>query len=210
MKCSYTNFTGYGCIKVILDQKFQAAIFSCLKGNTTEEGYVPWAFCLVWQHWNGNRTYSEKFWSASNQTRNSSTDWGCGCNYTWQPEAEVSKCNYCYNGTSDHNIIGGPLGTKDTLYYHAPVDTEAWDGLFPNGTSALKGHYWICGQYAYSKLPQNWTGICYVSYTRSLFFLLPQVQGNTLGIKVYNDSIREERSIDTSLTRGSIPTWGKK
>ncbi|KAG6936019.1 endogenous retrovirus group 3 member 1, partial [Chelydra serpentina] len=72
----------------------------------------------------------------------------------------------------------------------------------------LKGHYWICGQYVYRRLPPNWSGICYVGYIRPLFFLLPQIQGNKLGIKVYDDLIRERRSVDPALTAGSSQTWG--
>ncbi|NXQ19771.1 ENR1 protein, partial [Peucedramus taeniatus] len=53
------------------------------------------------------------------------------------------------------------------------------------------------------------SGICYVEYIRLLFFLLPQVQRNQLGIKVYDDLIREKRSINVSLVGGSTQKWGK-
>lgn len=46
-------------------------------------------------------------------------------------------------------------------------------------------------------------------HIRPLFFLLPQVQKNQLRIKVYDDLIREKRSIDTSLVGGSTQKWGK-
>ncbi|NWR25545.1 ENR1 protein, partial [Emberiza fucata] len=61
----------------------------------------------------------------------------------------------------------------------------------------------------YCRLPSNWSGICYARYIRPLFFLLPQVQGNQLGIKVYDDLIRENWSIDAVLTGGSTQKWGK-
>ncbi|NXH43869.1 ENR1 protein, partial [Dicaeum eximium] len=86
---------------------------------------------------------------------------------------------------------------------------ENWKGPFANRTWALKWHYWICGQYAYCRLPPNWSGICYMGYIRTLFFLLPQVQGNQLGIKAYDDPIREKQSIDLSLVGGSTQKWGK-
>ncbi|KAG6938119.1 endogenous retrovirus group 3 member 1, partial [Chelydra serpentina] len=43
-----------------------------------------------------------------------------------------------------------------------------------------------------------------------LYFLLPQAQGNKLGIKVYDDLVREKRSLDSTLTAGSSQTWGAR
>ncbi|NWT29304.1 ENR1 protein, partial [Cardinalis cardinalis] len=80
---------------------------------------------------------------------------------------------------------------------------------FANGTWALKGHDLICVQHAYHRLPPNWSGIYYVGYTGPLFFLLPQVQGNQLGIQVYDDLIREKQSIVASLAGGSTQIWRK-
>lgn len=42
-----------------------------------------------------------------------------------------------------------------------------------------------------------------------MFFLLPQVQRNQLGIKIYDDLFREKRSIDLSLVRRSTQNWGE-
>lgn len=146
---------GYGCLKVMLDPKLQIDILTSQKANTNRvvEKYPKRVFHWIWQHQNGTKAYFEKFWSATNQTRDRHANWDWGCNCTWQPEAEVWRCNYCNNGTSKLRIVGGPLGIKDIIYYHATVDRKDWDGPFPNGTWALKGHYWICGQYAYHKLP---------------------------------------------------------
>ncbi|NWV15277.1 ENR1 protein, partial [Ptilonorhynchus violaceus] len=139
--------------------------------------------------------------SKSNQTA-----WGCKCR--WKPCVGAWKCKYCdsYGGAT---IVGGPLGPGNTLYFDQPIDDKRWEGPFANGTWALKGHYWICGQHAYRRLPPDWSGICYIGYIRPLFFLLPQVQGNQLGIKIYDDLIREKRSVDTSLAGGSTQKWGK-
>ncbi|NXF14341.1 ENR1 protein, partial [Smithornis capensis] len=68
---------------------------------------------------------------------------------------------------------------------------------------------WICGHTAYRWLPANWTGICYIGVIHPLFFLLPNVVGNELGVKVYDDLHREKRSIDTSLVGKSSQSWGK-
>ncbi|NXG77090.1 ENR1 protein, partial [Baryphthengus martii] len=75
----------------------------------------------------------------------------------------------------------------------------------------LKGHYWICGNYAYKALTANWSGICYVEVIRPLFFLLPETGENYLGVQIYDDLKREKQSkiIDTSLTDGSSQSWGK-
>lgn len=118
------------------------------------------------------------------------------------------RCNYC-DSYDRATIVGGPLRPGSKLYFDPPIDDENWKGPFANGTWALKGHYWICGQYAYRRLPPNWSGICYAGYIRPLFFLLPQVQGNQLGIKVYDDLFREKQSIDLSLVRRSTQKWGE-
>ncbi|NXB06480.1 ENR1 protein, partial [Cnemophilus loriae] len=86
---------------------------------------------------------------------------------------------------------------------------EGWNGPFVNRTWTLQGHYWICNQHAYRRLPPNWSGICYVGYIRPLFFLLPQIQVNQLEIKVYNNAIREKQSIHASLAGESIQKWRK-
>ncbi|NXQ36183.1 ENR1 protein, partial [Alaudala cheleensis] len=124
------------------------------------------------------------------------------------PHVGAWKCKYC-DSYGRATIVGGPLGPGRKMYFDPSIDDENWEGPFANGTWALKGHYWICGQYAYHRLPPNWSGIGYVEYIIPLFFLLPQVQGNQLGFKVYDDLIREKRSIDTSLVGGGTQKWGK-
>ena len=83
------------------------------------------------------------------------------------------------NGPSDH-----PLGVGNSTYYQS---SQTPTGLFENGARALKGHYWVCGQCAYKMLPANWTGVCYMGVIHPLFFLLPEDEGNGLGVKVYDD-----------------------
>ncbi|NXL25570.1 ENR1 protein, partial [Setophaga kirtlandii] len=83
------------------------------------------------------------------------------------------------------------------------------DGPFANGTWTLKGHYWICGQHAYHGLPPNCSGICYMGHIRLLFFVLPLVQGNQLGVNICDDLIREKQSIGAALAGESTPKWGK-
>ncbi|NWW87440.1 ENR1 protein, partial [Rhynochetos jubatus] len=139
--------------------------------------------------------------SSHNQSK-----WGCNC--VWKKASGAWKCKYC-DQYGEHTVVGGPLGPASTLYYEQPVDSETWEGPFANGTWALKGHYWICGQHAYRRLPPNWSGICYVGYVCPLFFLLPEDEGKGLGSKVYDDLQWFRWSIDTSITSGSSQTWGK-
>ncbi|XP_068019987.1 endogenous retrovirus group 3 member 1 Env polyprotein [Melanerpes formicivorus] len=109
-------------------------------------------------------------------------------------------------GRWNHVLFPNPLGMTNSTYFQMPTTPT---GLFENGTTALKGHYWICGHRAYKKLPRNWTGICYVGLIHPLFFLLPGGEGNALGIKVYDNLGKRKRSISTHLTRGSGQQWGK-
>ncbi|NWH99618.1 ENR1 protein, partial [Tichodroma muraria] len=124
-----------------------------------------------------------------------------------KPHVGAWKCKYC-DSYDEATIVGGPLGPGSKLYFDPPIDEENWEGPFANGTWAFKGHYWICGQHAYHRLPPNWSGICYAGCIR-LLFLLPRLQGNQLGIKVYDNLIREKRSIDAFLAGGSSQKWGK-
>ncbi|XP_030432327.1 uncharacterized protein LOC115658016 [Gopherus evgoodei] len=199
VKCSYQHDTGPGCRAVGQDGFFDALFLSCQQDNTTSKEHVVRWFQWAWQHYNGTRTHFKHFWSNTKNPK-----WGCNC--IWKSGAGAWKCEYCAPDGS-HDIVGGPLGSASDLYYEEPLDPETWDDPFANGTWALKGHYWICGQYAYRRLPPNWTGVCYVGYIRPLFFLLPRISGSKLGIKVYDDLIREKRFVDSSLTTGSSQKW---
>lgn len=139
--------------------------------------------------------FFKRFWSARNMT---SREGELSRNCEWESSAGAWRC--IYMSTNGANIVTGPLGNENTLYFHAPRNKRERDGPFPNGTWA---HYWVCGKQAYKRLPKDWSGICYVGYIRPLFFLLSQIQGNHLGIKLYDDLNREKRSIDASLAGGS-------
>lgn len=158
----------------------------------------------AWQHSDGTRTGFSKFWSATNPTKNNK-----GCNCKWYQEVGAFECDYCHR-YGYNSIVGGPLGPENTTYYERPEDNETWGGPFANGTWALKGHCRLCGQHAYWRLPLNWSGIRYIGYTKPFFFLLSQAQGNQLGDKVYDELIREKQLTDTSLTKGSSQSWGKR
>ncbi|NWQ80569.1 ENR1 protein, partial [Columbina picui] len=99
-----------------------------------------------------------------------------------------------------------PLGTSNTTYFQTPWTPT---GLFENGTRALKGHYWVCGQHAYKLLPVNWTGVCYVGVIRPLFFLLPEGNDRNLGVRLSDDLSRSKRSVNTAIAGGSGQMWGK-
>ncbi|XP_030423775.1 endogenous retrovirus group 3 member 1 Env polyprotein-like [Gopherus evgoodei] len=203
VKCSYWNHRGDGCKAVGLDGYFDALFLSCQRDNTTNKHHVVRWYQWAWQHLNGTRvTHFRQFWASTNSPR-------FGCNCVWKAGAGAWKCDYC-NPNVD-KFLGGPIESGNALYYEepGPADSpETWDGPFANGIWALKGHYWICGSYAYRRLPPNWSGICYIGYIRPLFFLLPQAQGNKLGVKVYDDLVREKWSLDSTLTAGSSQNWG--
>ncbi|XP_039383120.1 uncharacterized protein LOC120399180 [Mauremys reevesii] len=220
--CSYQLYdsddfaSSSSCNTIQQDKFFDNYLFlSCQRDNTTAKNHVIRLYRWAWQHYNGTRTtHFRQFWSSTTQPK------GGGCNCVWKMGAGAWKCEHC-NSKGESVLGGGPLGPGDHLYFEMPkyktnnwslspntTTPDPWDGPFANGTWALKGHYWICGQYAYRRLPPNWSGVCYVGYIRPLFFLLPLLQGKTLGVKVYDDLIREQRSIDSTLTAGSSQKWG--
>ncbi|XP_061438718.1 endogenous retrovirus group 3 member 1 Env polyprotein-like [Rhineura floridana] len=55
-----------------------------------------------------------------------------------------------------------------------------------NSWKALPGFYWVCGKYAYSKLPEPWEGTCTLGEVRPSFFLIPLSAGVRLGHPVYD------------------------
>jgi len=131
--------------------QFDGQILSCQCGNTTNEQHVVWVYRWRWQDENGKngkRVFFKHFWSAHNMTGRQRE---LNCNCKRKPNAGAWKCTY--TSTNGADIVTGPLGNKDTLYFHAPKGKEGWDGHFPNGTWALKGHYWVCGKHAYKRLP---------------------------------------------------------
>lgn len=206
VRCSFQHHTGEGCKAVGLDGFFDSLFLACQRDNTTSKKHVIRWYQWAWQHSNGTRvTHFRHFWSNTDRPRS-------GCKCVWKAGAGAWKCEYCAADGVPSSVMGGPfggpLGTGNHIYYERPLDPDTWDGPFANGTWALKGHYWICGSYAYRRLPPNWSGICYVGYIRPLFFLLPQNRGNTLGIRVYDDLVREKRFVDSTLTAGSSQAWG--
>uniref|UniRef100_A0A8C3PLP7 Uncharacterized protein n=1 Tax=Calidris pygmaea TaxID=425635 RepID=A0A8C3PLP7_9CHAR len=173
---------------------------ACQRDNTTSKKHVIRVYQWAWQNSNGTRTYFTKFWSATNRTTKER-----GCNCKWHPDAEAFECDYC-DSYGDLSISGGPLGSEDPLYYEAPQDDETWDGPFANGAWALEGHYWICGQRAYRRLPPNWSGICYVGYIMPFFFLLSDAQADGLGVQLYDELRRKKRS---AIEVGGTQKWGQ-
>jgi hypothetical protein len=53
--------------------------------------------------------------------------------------------------------------------------------------------YWICGEEAYTILPNNWFGSCVLGTIRPSFFLLPCRQGKKLGVSRCEESINRKK-----------------
>ncbi|XP_007663044.1 endogenous retrovirus group 3 member 1 Env polyprotein [Ornithorhynchus anatinus] len=124
----------------------------------------------------------------------------------WKGKQKLWKCQY------DHNYGAGPLGLVDQQYYPNIRDSENRTRIFKEKQPALKGHYWICGKTAYTHLPLNWTGVCYIGLIRPKFSFLPEQAGKHLAIPLYEEMGRLTRSIDTSLTQagnanGRVKEW---
>ena len=57
----------------------------------------------------------------------------------------------------------------------------------------LEGLFWICGRRAYSWLPPRWGGTCTIGVIQPGFFLLPDSQGDILGVPIYNNLRHREK-----------------
>ncbi|XP_060706563.1 endogenous retrovirus group 3 member 1 Env polyprotein-like [Hemiscyllium ocellatum] len=92
-------------------------------------------------------------------------------------------------------------------YAGMPGIREAWDGVARDsgGGLAPDGLFWICGDLAYSRLPEKWGGLCFLGIVRPEFFLLPRDQGADLGVKLF-DSL-QRRSGKLARKRRSASQW---
>nr|XP_020832184.1 endogenous retrovirus group 3 member 1 Env polyprotein [Phascolarctos cinereus]XP_020832185.1 endogenous retrovirus group 3 member 1 Env polyprotein [Phascolarctos cinereus]XP_020832186.1 endogenous retrovirus group 3 member 1 Env polyprotein [Phascolarctos cinereus] len=158
--------------------------------------YYDWAWRN--QTWSG---YFRKFWSKEDRTN---------------LDPEVENCNWkkknkqlwkCIYKDGDHiQFRGGLLGDRNIQYYPSRGNVSR---IFSKKQPALKGHYWICGLTAYTHLPTDWTGNCYIGLVRPKFFFLPEQEGKQLGKQLDDDLERDWRSIDSSIaSTGNANGWG--
>ncbi|NXY51632.1 ENR1 protein, partial [Ceuthmochares aereus] len=117
---------------------------------------------------------------------------------------------YCTSWVNNNpSFFISSLENENTTYFQFPKTAA---GPFANGVKAKKGHYWICGHTAYKQLPANWSGICYIGIIQPLFFLLPEVRGPQLGIRLY-DKLGNERiarnKLSVRLKIGGTQKWGE-
>ncbi|XP_067407688.1 endogenous retrovirus group 3 member 1 Env polyprotein-like [Emydura macquarii macquarii] len=100
------------------------------------------------------------------------------CESAYQYNETIRSTKWWTNGLSQQiNLTGtefekwiSQLGTQTISPWEAP-----------------KNIYWLCGTFAYAKLPPKWKGSCALGYIKPSFFLLPIETGNCLGVPVYKD-----------------------
>jgi hypothetical protein len=56
-----------------------------------------------------------------------------------------------------------------------------------------KGLCWICGEQAYTILPNNWFRSCVLGTIQPSFFLLPLRLGEKLGVYTYEERINRKK-----------------
>lgn len=71
-----------------------------------------------------------------------------------------------------------PIKFNITLLSYLNTTSEEW--VAPNNM------YWICGNLAYEKLPNNWSGSCVLGWIKPSFFFLPIQSRQMLGVPVYD------------------------
>jgi hypothetical protein len=71
---------------------------------------------------------------------------------------------------------------------------------------ALDGLFWICGKRAYTELPRTWKGSCTIGVIQPEFFLLPNHQGEQLGVPLFETlGSRIKRDLEV----GDQQRWGE-
>ncbi|NWY72864.1 ENR1 protein, partial [Erithacus rubecula] len=66
-----------------------------------------------------------------------------------------------------------------------PTISKYWENPLETQISYWKAPsylFWICGDQAYTLLPDDWTGICTVGIIKPAFFLLEKESGHHLGV----------------------------
>ncbi|XP_072885812.1 endogenous retrovirus group 3 member 1 Env polyprotein-like [Hemitrygon akajei] len=125
-------------------------------------------------------------------------------NITWWPEEPTwyitrepyGSCEAIGNSSNLWNCSGTNPSEG------VPRVREVWKEA-KKGGFAPEGLFWICGNQAYTKLPLDWAGVCFLGLIRPEFFLLPQEDDQKLGIKLFDSLRREKREI-------KMGEWGDK
>uniref|UniRef100_A0A803WDV1 ENR1 protein n=1 Tax=Ficedula albicollis TaxID=59894 RepID=A0A803WDV1_FICAL len=74
-------------------------------------------------------------------------------------------------------------------YWENPLDTQAVNWRAPPYL------FWICGNRAYTQLPNDWTGICTVGIIKPAFFLLERNSEQHLGVPLYDQLRKGTRNL---------------
>lgn len=83
-----------------------------------------------------------------------------------------------------------------------------WENLTKESNwKAPENLYWICGNKAYSELPQDWSGACVLGTLKPSFFLLPLGNREELGVSVYTGPKRKRRSSSLKIGNWKDNEW---
>ncbi|XP_061440825.1 uncharacterized protein LOC133364399 [Rhineura floridana] len=147
----------------------------------------------VWHHLNGTVVSGfQNYWAVINHTKP-----GCVCK--WKNETGLWRCMVTQGGASL-----SPLGNGS---YYIPYQINK--SMFNReALPALKGHYWICGSIAYSILPINWTGTCYIGIIQPQYAIKGGGLNPLIPVFYEEQSVKRKWAIDTSLTKGQGNGWG--
>lgn len=131
----------------------------------------------------------------------------------WQPEPPAGYWSH-EKGTNWHEKIGlcwnkgsgvNPYQSLEELggYWNEPEKTKI-------KLKAPNGIYWICGEKAYSELPQKWKGSCTLEVIRPVSFILPRSESSLLGAPQYKTLDRKKREIKKFSIVGGSQTWDEE
>jgi hypothetical protein len=97
--------------------------------------------------------------------------------------------------------------TEANPFQGIPEIVKYWDHL----TSTAPGWWkmpdeliWICGKWAYSRLPPTWTGSCSIRIVQLGTILLPNSQGEQVGVPLFETL---ETGMKKSLSVGRNQRW---
>ncbi|XP_069761031.1 endogenous retrovirus group 3 member 1 Env polyprotein-like [Narcine bancroftii] len=122
--------------------------------------------------------------------------------FTWFPKPQtwflstVFKTNCLPLSNSSIQFWNCTTSTITGPYQSNPVLKRVWErgyGVSPNGL------FWVCGNKAYTRLPSQWSGTCFLGIIRPEFFLLPHDHGHKLGVKIFDTLHRAPRSTTVHL-----------
>jgi hypothetical protein len=119
-----------------------------------------------------------------------------GTNLTWWRDKPkwywtfppLENGSQCHDSPTNDSLLNCSTTSEVNPFWGIPEIGIYWNNLTntdPGWWRAPDGSFWICGKWAYTKLPRTWERSCIIGVIQPGFFLLPNLQGEQLKVPLY-------------------------